>query len=147
VLSVGLAVGVASGWVGHSLLGPAAAPAGPAVAVAQGGEPAPAEAPPPEPTPPAPPEKPPRPETPTASAPAPKAPAPPPAGERILDEAKPIAPADFERLRALIKPRPGEASWDEIPWMTNLWEARKKAAAEGKPLFVWSASADPLGCS
>jgi hypothetical protein len=66
---------------------------------------------------------------------------------RISDEVKPIAPADFKDLQALIKPRPGEASWEEIPWMTNLWAARKKAALEGKPLFVWSASADPLGCT
>jgi hypothetical protein len=62
-------------------------------------------------------------------------------------EAKPIAASDFEKLQAMIKPRPGEANWAEIPWMTNLWEARKKAALEGKPLFVWSASADALGCT
>jgi hypothetical protein len=58
-----------------------------------------------------------------------------------------IAPADFARLHALIKPQKGEALWAEIPWMANLWEARRKAATEGKPLFVWSASADPLGCT
>ncbi len=49
-------------------------------------------------------------------------------------------PADqFGRLHRLIKPRPGEAKWAQIPWETNLAEARRKAAAEDKPLFVWRA--------
>jgi hypothetical protein len=42
--------------------------------------------------------------------------------------------ADFDKLRASIKPNPG--GYDDIRWMTNLWEARTKAAAEGKPLLV-----------
>src|SRR5262245_28437203 len=40
----------------------------------------------------------------------------------------------------LIKPQPGESRWMEIPWQTSLWAARQKAAAEGKPMFVWSGS-------
>jgi hypothetical protein len=54
---------------------------------------------------------------------------------------------EFDNLVALIKPRPGEASWTEIPWLTDLWEARKRAAAEGKPIFVWMASGQSLGCT
>ncbi len=50
-------------------------------------------------------------------------------------------------LHAMIRPRTGEAIWSEIPWMTDLWEARKKAAAEGKPIFLWTAQADPIGCT
>jgi hypothetical protein len=46
-------------------------------------------------------------------------------------------------LRALIKPKPG--GFDDLPWMTDLWEARKKAAAEGKPLLVWVGDGHPLG--
>ena len=49
----------------------------------------------------------------------------------------------FDRLRALIKPKPG--GFDDLPWMTDLWEARKKAAAEGKPLLVWVGDGHPLG--
>jgi len=49
----------------------------------------------------------------------------------------------FDKLRALIKPKP--SGFDEIPWMTDLWEARKKAAAEGKPLLVWVGDGHPLG--
>jgi hypothetical protein len=51
------------------------------------------------------------------------------------------------RWHETIRPRRGEASWATIPWITDLWEARQKAAQEGKPIFVWSASGDPLGCT
>jgi hypothetical protein len=46
----------------------------------------------------------------------------------------------FEDVQKLIKPQPGESRWMEIPWQVSLWEARQKAAAEGKPMFVWSGS-------
>lgn len=55
------------------------------------------------------------------------------------------AQADFERTFALVKSSPGEARWDEIPWTTSLWEARKRAADEGKPLFIWAANGNPVG--
>jgi hypothetical protein len=29
--------------------------------------------------------------------------------------------------------------------MTSLWEARKKAAAEGKPILLWVGDGNPLG--
>jgi hypothetical protein len=35
-----------------------------------------------------------------------------------------------------IRPQPGESRWMEIPWLTDLHEARQKAAAEGKLLFL-----------
>jgi hypothetical protein len=56
-------------------------------------------------------------------------------------------PADqFTRLLALIKPQQGELRFHEIPWLIDVWEARKKAAAEGKPILVWSgAGGSPLG--
>jgi hypothetical protein len=44
----------------------------------------------------------------------------------------------FAALRAKIKPQPGESRWMEIPWLTDVHAARQKAAAEGKPLFVYS---------
>jgi hypothetical protein len=51
----------------------------------------------------------------------------------------------FEENFALVKASPGEARWDEIEWTTSLWEGRKRAAAEGKPLFIWAANGNPLG--
>jgi hypothetical protein len=48
-------------------------------------------------------------------------------------------PADqFLSLHKQIKPQPGESRWMEIPWLIDIHEARKKAAAEGKPMLVLS---------
>ncbi len=44
----------------------------------------------------------------------------------------------FGQLRKQIRPQPGESRWLDIPWLIDVHEARKKAAAEGKPLFVYS---------
>src|SRR5262249_17575179 len=56
----------------------------------------------------------------------------------------PGIPSDqFGRIQALIKPKPG--GFADIPWMTDLWEARKKAAAEGKPILIWVGDGHPLG--
>jgi hypothetical protein len=51
-----------------------------------------------------------------------------------------IAPADFDRLLAEIKPQRGESPWREIPWLTNVTEARRKASAENKPLVIFTAA-------
>jgi hypothetical protein len=59
----------------------------------------------------------------------------------------PISPEQFEKLHSIIKPHAGEAPWRNITWLTDLWEARQKAAAQGKPIFVWSASGEPQGCT
>ena len=49
-------------------------------------------------------------------------------------------------LQSLIKPQPGEAKWLEIPWEIDVLEARKKAAAQGKPIFFLTAGGhSPLG--
>lgn len=63
------------------------------------------------------------------------------AGEPTI---KPSLSSDrFASLQQLIKPKPG--GYDDVNWMTDLWEARKKAAAEGKPLLVWVGDGHPLG--
>lgn len=59
---------------------------------------------------------------------------------------EPIKPKDFQSLHALIKPHPSEDRFTEIPWLTSLWEARRKAAAEGKPILLWEMDGNPLGC-
>jgi hypothetical protein len=57
-----------------------------------------------------------------------------------------ITAEQFDQLRRLIKPRPGESLWAQVPWLTNLKEARRRAAAEDKPLFLWRAGGgDVLG--
>jgi hypothetical protein len=59
---------------------------------------------------------------------------------------EPITPEQFAQLQKIIKPAPTEDQWDQIPWMTDLWEARRRAAAEGKPILVWEMDGHPLAC-
>jgi hypothetical protein len=63
-------------------------------------------------------------------------------------DARRLSDAEFEKLHRMIKPQAGEARWMEITWYPNVWEARQRAAAEGKPLFLWAGSggAPAAGC-
>ena len=61
--------------------------------------------------------------------------------------ARQLTPPHFDELQQLIKPAPGEDKWAEIPWLTSLWEARRRAAAEGKPILLWEMDGHPLGCT
>jgi hypothetical protein len=60
-----------------------------------------------------------------------------------------LSDADFGKLHTLIRPHADEARcrWmTDIPWETSIWEARQKAAAQGKPLLVvGSGGGSPLG--
>ena len=64
-----------------------------------------------------------------------------------LKKGEPIRPDGFDALVRLILPdaERGETKWTEVAWMTDTLEARKKAAAEDKPVVVWTMSACPLG--
>jgi hypothetical protein len=53
---------------------------------------------------------------------------------------------NFAKYQAFLRPRPEEEKWLRIPWMTDLWEARKKAAAVGKPLLLWEMDGSPMAC-
>ncbi len=59
-----------------------------------------------------------------------------------------IGDGQFEKLHSLIKRQPGESRWMEIDWYPSVWEARQKAAAEGKPIFLMAGSggAPAAGC-
>jgi hypothetical protein len=59
---------------------------------------------------------------------------------RASDLVPEISAADFDRLLAAIRPQPGESPWREIPWLTNVTEARRKASAENKPLVIFTAA-------
>ena len=57
-----------------------------------------------------------------------------------------IPAEQFDSLRKLIRPQDGESRWRELDWLTSIQDARVKAAAEGKPIFLWSGGgAPPLG--
>ncbi len=65
---------------------------------------------------------------------------------QAADRVAKIPDGDFERLFVLIKPQQGESPWREIAWLTNVTEARRKAAAEGKPIVIFTAAdGSPLG--
>lgn len=59
---------------------------------------------------------------------------------------EPISFDQLGKLHALIKPQADEDKWDQIPWMSDLWKARQKAAVEGKPILLWEMDGNPLGC-
>ena len=59
-------------------------------------------------------------------------------------EQETLSAANFQKLHAMIRPDV-KKSFEAIPWMTSLWEARKKAAAEDKPIVLWSGDPHPLG--
>ena len=61
-------------------------------------------------------------------------------------EPPPIPSKDFDQVHQLIKPAAAESRWLGMDWLTSVWEARQKAAAEGKPILLWSGGgAPPLG--
>lgn len=61
--------------------------------------------------------------------------------------AEPGTADQLDKLVALVKPSPQEDKWANIPWQTNLWEARRVAAREGKPILLWEMDGHPLGCT
>ena len=56
------------------------------------------------------------------------------------DAIPPLTPDDLGPLLATVKPQKGESPWREIPWLTNVTEARRKASAEDKPLVIFTAA-------
>ncbi|MCH7725915.1 MAG: hypothetical protein IH991_05460 [Planctomycetes bacterium] len=54
-----------------------------------------------------------------------------------------LTPRQFAGYQALIKPAAHESPWAKISWHASVWEARKQAAAEGKPILIWSGGGSP----
>jgi hypothetical protein len=54
-----------------------------------------------------------------------------------------LGAGEFERLHRQLQPPPDEP-WLSIPWKISLLEARDLAAAEKKPLLIWSMDGNPL---
>jgi len=65
----------------------------------------------------------------------------------LASAVEPVHLEQFDKLHALIKPGAGEDRWAQIAWHTDLWEARKLAAAQGKPILLWEMDGHPLGCT
>ena len=52
----------------------------------------------------------------------------------------------FAEVLSFVSPRREDMRWASIPWQTDLWEARKLAADQDKPIFAWMMNGNPLGC-
>ena len=58
---------------------------------------------------------------------------------------KPLpSPAELARLAKIIKPSAAANKWQQIPWLTDLNEARRLATKEQRPLFLWTVFGEPL---
>src|SRR5262249_20539392 len=56
----------------------------------------------------------------------------------------PLSPAELTKLATIIKPSAAANKWQQIPWLTDLNEARKLATEERRPLFLWTVFGEPL---
>jgi hypothetical protein len=58
---------------------------------------------------------------------------------------KPLpSPAELTTLATIIKPSAAANKWQQIPWLTDLNEARRLATEEKRPLFLWTVFGEPL---
>lgn len=49
----------------------------------------------------------------------------------------------FEKLHRELQP-PKDEAWLSVPWKISLLEARDLAAAQKKPILIWSMDGNPL---
>ncbi len=56
----------------------------------------------------------------------------------------PVSQAEFVQLHATVRKR---EPWQEVPWRTDLLDARAVAARDAKPLFIWAMDGQTLGCT
>ena len=65
----------------------------------------------------------------------------------VVGQAQNPAPPASEALTkqaTLLKPASEQLKWQQIPWLGSLVQAQQIAQAEGRPLFLWVSSDDPL---
>ena len=53
----------------------------------------------------------------------------------------------LDRKVVSVLPSSAEERWLQIPWRTDVMQARLEAEREGKPLFFWVMDGHPLGCT
>lgn len=58
-----------------------------------------------------------------------------------------IVKPDLDAEIRAVLPTTEEEKWLSIPWRTNLWDARKQAQAQNKPIFMWMMNGHPMGCT
>ena len=51
---------------------------------------------------------------------------------------------ELAKLAAIIKPSAAANKWQQIPWLTDVNEARKVAKEDKRPIFLWTVFGEPL---
>lgn len=54
------------------------------------------------------------------------------------------SPEELISRAAVIKPRPDENKWQQIPWVTDVNAGLRQARAERRPLLLWTVMGEPL---
>jgi hypothetical protein len=62
----------------------------------------------------------------------------------VVGQAQNPAPDALTKRAALLKPASTQLKWQRIPWLGSLVQAQQIAQREGRPLFLWVSSDDPL---
>lgn len=68
------------------------------------------------------------------------------AGAVAVHADPPLTESEFTSALKAVRPATGEDKFDQIPWLTSLWDARQQAAKAGKPILLWEMDGHPLGC-
>jgi hypothetical protein len=55
-----------------------------------------------------------------------------------------LSPEAARMYACVKKTRPGELRWQQIPWLTDLREGMRRAAAEQRPLLLFVSGDEPL---
>ena len=67
------------------------------------------------------------------------------AAQHLQAQAKTLpSPAELTKLAAVIKPSAAANKWQQIPWLTDVNDARKLAKEEKRPLILWTVFGEPL---
>jgi hypothetical protein len=51
---------------------------------------------------------------------------------------------ELAKLAAVVKPKPDEEKWQNIPWITDVNEGRRLAREEKRPNLLWTILGEPL---
>jgi hypothetical protein len=51
---------------------------------------------------------------------------------------------ELAKLAAVVKPKPDEEKWQNIPWVTEVNEGQRVAREEKRPILLWTILGEPL---
>ena len=62
-----------------------------------------------------------------------------------IGQSKAVSDQDFAKIHKKLVPKKS-ALWETIPWEVSILEAKRKAEAKGRLIFMWSMDGHPMGC-